>query len=145
LPPNQRLIRLPVDLIAGIEGQKIDNSIIFCRAGAYDIIGAMGCLLLSDGTKFDFRYELDPSKTRCNAGSAYSLSPCAFIDAKFMRHAMKAYYSIKLDTLPEVEVEADDLIVTSITEEMEERMQDIEDMTTERKQKLETIMDKYKN
>lgn len=103
LPAGQRFIVIPKEQIYGADQYAMNNNFLYCIAGAYNVVGAIGEMHLSDGSKFSYKYELDPGTTALitsKGTSAYSKNPLQFITTKFTRHAMKSYYATKIASMP---------------------------------------------
>ena len=146
LPAGQRFVIVPKDQIYCADQYSHTGQFLYCLAGAYNIIGAIGQLLLSDGTKFDYKYELDPTVTklqseRSGAPSAYSKNPLQFIATKFNRHAMRNYYNTLISSVPQSS--DDDEVDIDFDYECQLRENQIVDKVAKTEQKIKEINERH--
>ena len=137
LPDNQRIISIPKHMVYGLDEAAIPAPYLLCLAGTYNIIGVVGVLNFNDGTKFDFKYEIDPESTKTmttRGPSAYAKNPLQFLVTKFQRHAMKAYYGTLIPLLPLENYTSEDTVVVQ-SSDIDARMREVEEMSRKRKEK----------
>lgn len=77
------------------------NKSVVVMCGQYEICGAQGHLVDSNGKIFEFEHEISFMQTRLSVSmggsekeSAFAKNPLSFIRTKFMRHANEAYYKL---------------------------------------------------